>query len=90
MPFDAVYSHSNPRVRKLSDAQRREAVELYEQGWMLGEIGARYGVSAGAINYHVAQRTILIRDRTPKAKQAMALRRREHRRLRLAALGGAS
>jgi hypothetical protein len=86
-----VYSHSNPRVRKLSDAQKRESVELYEQGWMLREIGARYGVSAGAIGYYVAEGTILVRDRTPKAKQEMAIRRREHRRLRLLAdSGGAS
>lgn len=78
-PIDPVYSHSNPRVRKLNEAQKREAVELYENGWALQEIGDRFGVTAGAIGYHVAQRTILRRDRTPEARRESARRRREHR-----------
>ena len=32
-PIDPVYSHSNPRVRKLNEAQKREAVELYENAY---------------------------------------------------------
>ncbi|HMM95423.1 helix-turn-helix domain-containing protein [Phycicoccus sp.] len=63
MPFDTVYSYSNPRVRKLSDEQRREAVQLYEQGWAYQQIGAKFGVSASAIVYHVTRRTVLRRDR---------------------------
>lgn len=79
MPFDTVYSHSNPRTRKLSEEDRRRAVALYEGGWKLGEIATDLKVSPSAVSYHLSQMTVLFRDRSPAEREALRARRRAHR-----------
>lgn len=79
MPFDATYSHSNPRTRKMSDADAWEAARLYDEGWSTADLAARYGVTSPAISYRLASRTVLYRDRTPEQRAALSARRRAHR-----------
>lgn len=75
MAMTSAYSHSNPRVVKLTAEQKREAVQLYEEGDLTySQIGARYGVSASAIVYHVTRRTVLRRDRPGKGRAASGRR----------------
>ena len=46
MPFTSdVYSPSNPRVKKLTQEQRRQIVDLYENGFTTRAIALQFGVS---------------------------------------------
>lgn len=85
MPFDTVYSHSNPRIRKITDEMRARAVALYEQGWTYKQIADDLGVSQSGVVYHVTRRTVLHRDRTPEQRAARVGDRPRERYRRLTA-----
>jgi hypothetical protein len=51
------------RGRKLTDDQVVEAAALYESGWSLSQLGARYGVYAQSIGYRLKRAGVPLRPR---------------------------
>lgn len=51
------------RERKLTRDQVRELLAAYEAGEALTVIAARFGVTAAAVSYHAATKTVLRCDR---------------------------
>jgi len=50
------------RWQRLSPAQIDEAVELYESGWSLAQVGERLGVTATTVQLRLRERGLKIRD----------------------------
>lgn len=58
------------RGRALNDGQACEAVDMYEGGMTLAEVGRELGVSQGAVRRAVAARGVTIRPRGRVAQVA--------------------